>query len=219
MFINQHVSALLAGCRLFGLAILVCTAVASLAFADHKKGHDRGGRGGENGGGRYDVEVLGTDTLSSNGTIFLGFGGGSRFKTVSTVGTVELDGLSFFSDKFDEDRGDNCFGAAAAADVPVEGLQTVLAIYQAKDGSALVQYVFTGFADNGTTEVGYTLEMFGYFMPDVWRPVGGTTYVVLETWEMFINNTGGVRNIACTGTGSIIPNGISTIVTVTERQS
>ena len=232
MFINRHISGQLFRCRLFGLAIFVYTAAASLAIANHGPDHKRGGRGGEDGGGRYDVEVLGTGTLSSNGTIFLGFGGGSRFKTVSTVGTVVLAGLDIFSgefgyDQFGFDRGKNCFDPDRNdADVPVPDLQTVLAIYQAKDGSALVQYVFTGFADDGTTEVGYTLEMYGTFA-GIWRPEGLTPtrveFDTFDTWEMFINGTGGVRDIACTGTGSALSLAAEgeepPIVTVTERQS
>ena len=71
------------------------------------------------------------------------------------------------------------------------------------------RYVFTGYAEDGTTEVRYLLEMFNGTFVGEWRPVATTT-VNLTSWEMSIEGTGGVKNIACTGSHEDFPAPFST---------
>ena len=200
MSINRHVTELLLG---FALATLVYTATALLAFADHKPGHPRPGSGGGAGGDdtKYDVTVSGDLKPKPNTTTtFVGHETGGRSKTVRVDEFMDLD-LSFFIDEFNQDqpgqdRGTNCFAEAPL--FPLVGFSTEMAIREERDTSALVQISFAGFADNGETQVNYALEMFGVFIGD-WRPVDATTTVMLTSWEMSINNGGGVKNIACLG--------------------
>ena len=174
--------------------------------------HCRNEGGGPEGGGIYDVTV--SDSLISSST-FTGHDGGGRSKPVNvSFQFIDLD-LSFFSGKFgmldSDDRGMQCFTTGA----PFAGNLTAMTISQEKDGNAFVQYYFTGRADDGTTEVNYLLEMFGIF-DFAWRPVGITTTAMVTSWEMSINGTGGVRNIACKGSGSAP---FSTNIGVTEPPS
>jgi len=164
---------------------------------------------------RYDVTVSG-DLFPKDGSlqIYEGTDGGGRSKPVNVpFQFLNLD-LSFFVDEFDlrdvgEDRGTSCFAAA-----PVDGHNaSSMTISQEKDGMAIVKYHFKGFGDDETvdnpgnvvvagTEVGYLLEMFDGAFDNEWRPSSGvTTTATLTKWEMSINGTGGVRNIACTGEG------------------
>ncbi len=167
---------------------------------------------------RYDVTV--SDDLSPKGgslQIYEGTDGGGKSKPVNVAFQfLNLD-LSFFVEEFDrpddgEDRGTSCF-----AEAPHDGHNaSSMTISQEKDGMAIVKYHFKGFGDDGTvdvdgnvvvdgTEVGYLLEMFdGTFEGDDWRPAteGEITTATLTSWEMSINGTGGVRNIACIGEGS-----------------
>ena len=183
---------------------------------DHPHCRNQGGTGAQ-GGGLYDVTVLGPDV--SQGDIlmpFTGHDGGGRSKPVN-VGFqfINLD-LSFFFNKFDN-RGMDCFNGAPVDDMDdsTDVTPTSMTISQEKDGSPIVQYWFTGYGDNGTTEVRYLLEMFGGTMDilDPWRPVGETTTVHLTSWEISIN---GNNEFACTSSG---PAEFSTTIDVTEPQT
>ena len=222
MSINRHVMELLLG---FALATLVYTATASLAFAHHREGHGSGGGGDDDGaGGIYDVTVSGT-LFSKDDKTFMGSGAPGRDKTVA-VGRDFIDlVLSFFLDidtfGFDqssgEPRGKLCFNFGPGS---IPGTGTIMAIRFERDATALVQYSFTGYADDEETHVKYALEMFGKFSGDPWRPVdGGTTRVTLDSWNMAINTGGVVKKIACLGGSSSDVIFFETFIDVTESSS
>ena len=196
MSINRHVMELLLG---FALATLVYTATASLAFAAHKPNHNPGGGDGDDGGTHtYSVVIVGTLSPAQTQWPATGPDPGGGSNPVHVTAALDLD-LRFFFDEIDEKfgagRGAKCFGDG----VPVPGVIVILVIREEK-GSVVVRHTFTGYADDGTTEVNYVLEMFGSFDDDVeWRPVNDTHVVTLNSWEMTINTGGGVKNIACLG--------------------
>jgi hypothetical protein len=156
-----------------------------------------GGGGGGGGGGEYDVTVSG-DLSPKAGSLpdYDGEDGAGNMMVKVFFQPLDLD-LSFFFGKFGvlgrEDRGTKCFSDAPVLD-NFPGMQ----IFQENDGSATVGYWFTGYGDDGTTEINYVLWMFGDFGdPDNWRPASGTSNSVdLMAWEMTTKSRKN-RNISC----------------------
>ena len=75
-------------------------------------------------------------------------------------------------------------------------------IFKEKDGTAMVGYWFTGFGNQGSTEVDYVLWMFRHFFGHPWRPeTGETSTVILDSWETETSHGGG--NVACTGFSAV----------------
>ena len=168
--------------------------------ADRPPECESGDDGGSDGGSGTIYSVTVSGTLSEPPTLWVGTGGVGGSKPVSVARQpLDILDLSFFFDKFgldqsDEERGAKCFGDG----VPVPGVIVILVIREEK-GSVVVRHGFTGYADDGTTEVNYVLEMIGGFSGAEWRPVVDTSFVTLNSWEMTINTGGGVKNIACLG--------------------
>ncbi len=93
-----------------------------------------------------------------------------------------------------------CFDEA-----PVFSNTIAITISQEKDGSAYLAYWFTGYGDDGETEIPYLFEMLDGVFDGDWRPApaGMTTTAFFtadleSSWEMSIN---GKNESACTNTG------------------
>ncbi len=111
-----------------------------------------------------------------------------------------------------------CFSEGIYYDIP-------LVVVEEDDGTAWARTHFYAFTNDGTSEMNYQLDMFGTFDDDpdlpsegdgVWPPQrNGTTWVHLDSWELFTWGRGKLRKISCTGSGTFF-NGVTIKVTRTD---
>ncbi len=101
----------------------------------------------------------------------------------------------------EEGDGANCFAQGSYGGPDGGGS---MHISKEKDGSALATaWIHGATANNGVSDVVYSLDMVGTFLdPDNWPPLLNTDNTLLITgWEMSSEGKGNLKNISCTGSG------------------